>query len=54
VPTSSGRAETGVPGGVREVRVAITVDAAAGSAPGVLAQSGRQVARAVKAALAVE
>ncbi len=54
VPTTSGRVETGAPGGVREVRVAITVNAAGGSAPGVLAQSGRQVARAVKAALAVE
>ena len=55
VPTSSGRVEVGAPGGgVREVRVAITVNAAAGSAPGVLAQSGRQVARAVKAALASE
>jgi len=54
VPTSSGRVEAGAPGGVREVRVAITVNAAAGSAPGVLAQSSRQVARAVKAALAVE
>jgi hypothetical protein len=54
VPTSSGRVETGVPGGVRQVRVAITVNAVGGSAAGVLAQSGRQVARAVKAALAVE
>lgn len=55
VPTSSGRVETGVPGGgVREVRVTITVNAAGGSAAGVLAQSSRQVARAVKAALAVE
>jgi len=54
VPTSSGRVEAGAPGGVREVRVAITVNAAAGSAPGVLAQSSRQVARAVKAALVVD
>ena len=54
VPSSSGRVETGGGGGVREVRVAITVNAAGGSAPGVLAQSSRQVARAVKAALAVE
>ncbi len=54
VPTSSGRVETGAPGGVREVRVAITVNAAEGSAAGVLAQSSRQVARAVKAALTVE
>ncbi len=53
VPSSSGRVETGG-GGVREVRVAITVHAGGGSAPGVLAQSGRQVARAVKAALAAE
>ncbi len=54
VPTSSGRVEAGSGGGVREVRVAITVNAAGGTAPGVLAQSSRQVARAVKAALAVE
>jgi len=55
VPSSSGRVEAGGgSGGVREVRVAITVNAAAGAAPGVLAQSGRQVARAVRAALAVE
>ena len=54
VPSSSGRVEAGGAGGVREVRVAITVNAAAGAAPGVLAQSGRQVARAVKAALAAE
>lgn len=55
VPSSSGRVEVGGgSAGVREVRVAITVNAAAGAAPGVLAQSGRQVARAVRAALAVE
>ena len=54
VPASSGRIEAGGGGAVREVRVAITVNAAAGAAPGVLAQSGRQVARAVRAALAVE
>lgn len=55
VPATSGRIEAGGGGGaVREVRVAITVNAAAGAAPGVLAQSGRQVARAVRAALAVE
>ncbi|RXD04939.1 tail tape measure protein [Sphingomonas sp. UV9] len=53
VPTSSGQV-VAAGGGVREVRVAITVNAAAGGAPGVLAQSSRQVARAVKAALAVE
>jgi phage-related minor tail protein len=52
VPTSSGRVETGAPGAVREVRVSISINAAAGAAPAVLAQSSRQVARAVRAALA--
>lgn len=51
VPTASGRIDTGAAGPPREVRVAITINAAAGSAPGMLAQSSRQVARAVKAAL---
>jgi hypothetical protein len=52
VPTASGRVETGGAGGApRDVRVAITVNAAAGSAPRALAQSSRQVARAVRAAL---
>lgn len=50
VPTSSGSVAP-VAGGAREVRVAITVNAAAGEAPRALAQSSRQVARAVKAAL---
>ena len=53
VPTASGRIEPGVPGGgAREVRVSIQVNAPAGSAPETLARSSRQVARAVKAALA--
>jgi hypothetical protein len=51
VPTASGRVEPGAAAGPREVRVAITVNAAAGSAPRALAQSSRQVARAVRAAL---
>ncbi len=50
VPSSSGRVETSV-GGVREVRVAITVNASGDAAPAMLAQSSRQVARAVRAAL---
>ena len=50
VPTASGSVAA-AGGGVREVRVAITVNAGAGDAPRALAQSGRQVARAVKAAL---
>jgi hypothetical protein len=50
VPTASGRVETSG-GASREVRVAITVNAAAGEAPQALQRSSRQVARAVTAAL---
>ncbi|WP_375397134.1 tail tape measure protein [uncultured Sphingomonas sp.] len=50
VPTASGRIEP-AGGGAREVRVAISVNAAAGEAPQALARSSRQVARAVRAAL---
>ncbi|WP_431469425.1 tail tape measure protein [Sphingosinithalassobacter sp. LHW66-3] len=54
VPTSAGSVAAAAPGSAaaREVRVAITVNAGAGEAPRALAQSSRQVARAVKAALA--
>ena len=54
VPTASGRVETGAGGTARgrDVRVAITINAGGGDAPTALARSGRQVARAVKAALA--
>jgi phage-related minor tail protein len=53
VPTSSGRVEPGVAAsGGRDLRVSITVNAAGGEAPGALRQSSRQVARAVRAALA--
>ena len=51
VPASAGSVAAASGGGVREVRVAITVNAAAGEAPRALAQSSRQVARAVKATL---
>ena len=52
VPSSAGSvAAASGGGGAREVRVAITVNASAGEAPRALAQSSRQVARAVKAAL---
>ena len=52
VPAASGRIETmGAGGGGREVRVSIIVHAAAGGESRALQQSGRQVARAVKAAL---
>ena len=43
-----------VPAPAREVRVAITVNARGSEAPAALAQSGRQVARAVRRALAGE
>lgn len=53
VPTSSGRVETLRPdGGARDVRVAITINAGVGESAGVLQRSSRQVARAVRAALA--
>ncbi len=52
VPTAAGRVESAGVAGPREVRVAITVNARGHEAAGALAQSSRQVARAVKAALA--
>ena len=56
VPTGSGRIDAGTMlgggGGGRDVRVAITINAAAGEGAGALRQSSRQVARAVRAALA--
>jgi hypothetical protein len=54
VPTGAGRVETSGGGGAREVRVAISVNATAEAAPAALARSSRQVARAVRAALAAE
>lgn len=50
VPTAAGRIEP-VGGGARDVRIAIAVHAQPGDAPAALAQSSRQVARAVRAAL---
>ena len=52
VPTASGSVVANGAGGAREVRVAITVHAAAGEAPRALSKSSRQVAQAVRAALA--
>jgi hypothetical protein len=51
VPASAGQVAVPGGGGARDVRVSITVNAGAGDAPRALAQSSRQVARAVKAAL---
>lgn len=52
VPTSSGSVSAG--GGARDVRVSIAINAPASTAPDALARSGRQVARAVRAALSQE
>lgn len=54
VPTSSGSIVAAGGGGGRDVRVAITINAARGESGAALSASGRQVARAVRAALAVE
>ena len=51
VPTSSGAVVAPRQGGARDVRIAIAVNAPAGSAPEALARSSRQVARAVRGAL---
>lgn len=52
VPTASGRIETGLAGGGgRDVRLSITINAPAGNDAQALKASGRQVARAVRAAL---
>jgi phage-related minor tail protein len=51
VPTASGRVDAGPGGEAREVRVSISVSAPSGAEPRALAQSSRQVARAVKRAL---
>jgi len=54
VPTASGRVDAlpAVGGGGRDVRVAITINAPSGESAGALQQSSRQVARAVRTALA--
>ena len=55
VPTSSGRVAAPAGGGAREVRVTVNVNAPAGTdAPVALARSSRQVARAVRTALAAD
>jgi hypothetical protein len=51
VPNASGRIESGVGGGGRDVRVAISVQTPAPSDPQVLRKSSRQLARAVRSAL---
>ncbi|MEA3016939.1 MAG: hypothetical protein QOI38_1661 [Sphingomonadales bacterium] len=50
VPTSSGRVEPNG-GAYRDIRISISVNAPQGAEPRALAQSSRQVARAVKRAL---
>jgi hypothetical protein len=52
VPTTSGRIDTAQRVAAREVRVHLTLNAPAGEAPAMLSRSARQVARAVRQALA--
>jgi phage-related minor tail protein len=52
VPTSAGSIATAASAPARDVRVAISINAPTGTEPRALAQSGRQVARAVSRALA--
>jgi phage-related minor tail protein len=52
VPTSAGQVQASVPGGARAVNVSISINAGGNDAPKALQQSSRQVARAVKAAIA--
>ena len=52
VPTASGRIEAAGVGGVRQFAITVNVQGAAGSDPQRLAQTGRQLARAVRRAVA--
>jgi len=52
VPTASGRVEVGSPTAAREIRMSISINAPPGTEPRALASSSRQVARAVRRALA--
>lgn len=54
LPNQSGNIAQIAPNGPRDVRVSITINGPANTAPEMLAQSSRQVARAVRAALASE
>lgn len=51
VPTASGRVEPSAAGGGRDIRMSITINAPPGTEPRALAQSSRQLARAVREAL---
>lgn len=52
VPTASGRVEAAGGGGVRNIAITVNVRGEAGSEPQRLAQTGRQLARAVRRAVA--
>lgn len=54
VPTASGRVEAAAGGGVRNIAITVNVQGQAGSEPGRLAQTGRQLARAVRRAVEAE
>lgn len=52
VPTASGRIEAAGSGGVRNIAITVNVQGQAGNDPQRLAQTGRQLARAVRRAVA--
>lgn len=52
VPTSSGRVEAAGSGGARNIAITVNVQGQAGTEPQRLAQTGRQIARAVRRAVA--
>ena len=55
VPTAAGRIETGASGaGARDIRITVNVGGTLGSDPQRMAASGRQIARAVRRAVAEE
>jgi hypothetical protein len=54
VPTASGRIEPSGAGAVRNIAITVNVRGEAGSEPGRLAQTGRQLARAVRRAVESE
>jgi phage-related minor tail protein len=53
VPTASGRIEAAGQGGARNIAITVNVRGEAGSEPQRLAQTGRQLARAVRRAVAI-
>ncbi len=51
VPTASGRVETGAAGGARDIRITVNVGGGGQASPERMQATGRQIARAVRAAV---